>query len=146
MKTSYLWIWLAFHPYPQVIPTFCHMYGFSPSKIITFSSTCSWIDHPVSGLTCITIPVYLCSRHWYLLLAIQVNSLAHYAKGTLLHQQNASTACKYSISGSISLLVSSFHLSFTVLVHYQLFSIFSLRWWSTYLRATLRVCCTTSLD
>ena len=41
------------------------------------------------------------------------------------------TACHYSISGSISLSASSsFHLSFTVLVHYRSLNIFRLGKWS----------------
>ena len=29
-STSYLRVRLAFHPYPQLIPAFCHMHGFRP--------------------------------------------------------------------------------------------------------------------
>src|SRR4030042_42794 len=29
-RTSYFRVRLAFHPYPQLIPTLCHVYGFGP--------------------------------------------------------------------------------------------------------------------
>src|SRR5437764_401762 len=40
---------LAFHPYPQVIPEFFNIHGFGPPAGVTQPSTCSWIDHLVSG-------------------------------------------------------------------------------------------------
>ncbi len=29
-RTSYLWVRLAFHPYPQLIRVFCHIHRFGP--------------------------------------------------------------------------------------------------------------------
>jgi hypothetical protein len=48
------------------------------------------------------------------------NSLAHYAKGTRSPRKGAPTACKRTVSGSISLPSrGAFHLSLTVLVRYR---------------------------
>src|SRR3977135_3219951 len=49
----------------------------------------------------------------------------------LLAQQHASTACRHTVSVSISLPSrGAFHLSLTVLVHYRSLEVFSLRQWS----------------
>jgi len=58
-------------------------------------------------------------------LAININSLAHYAKGTLLLLQRckASTDCLHYILGSFNTKKVLFHLSLTVLVHYRLLKI-----------------------
>ena len=57
----------------------------------------------------------------FLTLQRTSNSLAHYAKGTpSLHLNGAPTACRHTVSGSISLPSrGTFHLSLTVLVHYR---------------------------
>ena len=59
-------------------------------------------------------------------LAPHSNSLVHYAKGTplavlsLAQEHRPSTACRFMISGSISLpFRGSFRLSLTVLVHFR---------------------------
>ena len=49
---------LAFHPYPQVIPKLFNAYGFGPPLALTPASTCSWIDHFVSGLQYLTKSPY----------------------------------------------------------------------------------------
>jgi hypothetical protein len=41
---------LAFHPYPQVIQEIFNFQWFGPPQRFTVASTCSWIDHLVSGL------------------------------------------------------------------------------------------------
>ena len=53
-RTSYLQVRLAFHPYPQVIPRLFNVSGFGPPLALTPASTCSWIDHFVSGLQHLT--------------------------------------------------------------------------------------------
>ena len=76
---------MAFHPYPQVIQTVFSRYWFGPPHGFTRASTCSWIDHPVSGLirtTCALFRLAFASAPLSLNLAIQINSLTHYAKGT----------------------------------------------------------------
>ena len=53
-------------------------------------------------------------------LACNTKSLTHYTKGTPSGPIAPPTACKHSVSGSISLPSrGSFHLSITVLVHYR---------------------------
>ena len=70
-------------------------------------------------------PIQTCFRFGseclFLTLRRTSNSLAHYAKGTPSpHQSGAPTACRSTVSGSISLSArSTFHLSLTVLVHYR---------------------------
>ena len=49
-RTSYLWVRLAFHPYPQLIQRFCNNDRFGPSRKFSCVSAWPWIDHPVSGL------------------------------------------------------------------------------------------------
>ena len=49
-RTSYLRVRLEFLPYPQVIWTLFNEYQFGPPLDFTLASTCSWIDHTVSGL------------------------------------------------------------------------------------------------
>ncbi len=65
------------------------------------------------------------SEHDALNLASQIDSPDHYAKGTQspipLAGHRAPTACKFAVSGPISLpFLGSFQLSLTVLVHYRL--------------------------
>ena len=49
-RTSYIPIRLEFLRYPQVIPDYFNRRGFGPPQRFTAASTCSWIDHQVSGL------------------------------------------------------------------------------------------------
>ena len=49
-RTSYLRVRLEFHRYPQVIPSRFLVSGFGPPVRVTEPSSCSWIDHSVSGL------------------------------------------------------------------------------------------------
>ena len=73
---------------------------------VTAPSTCSYLDHHVSGLIQRTErPVQTRFRYAYtyrLRLARQIKSLTHYTKGTL-SPLRASTVCRHSVSGSISL-------------------------------------------
>src|ERR671932_648757 len=65
-------------------------------------------------------------------LATQTNSSAHSSIGTPSHPSlDAPTACKRTVSGSISLpFRGSFHLSLTVLVRYRSPTVLSLGAWS----------------
>ena len=73
---------------------------------VTAPSSCTCLDHSVSGLIPRTErPVQTRFRFAYsyrLKLARQIKSLTHYTKGTWSPFQ-APTACKHSVSGSISL-------------------------------------------
>src|SRR5205807_3087638 len=54
-RTSYLWVRLAFHPYPHLIQRFCNNDRFGPPRKFSCASAWTWIDHPVSGLILQTI-------------------------------------------------------------------------------------------
>ena len=41
---------MAFHPYPQVIPSVFNRSGFGPPRDLTPASACPWVDHPASRL------------------------------------------------------------------------------------------------
>ena len=73
---------------------------------VTAPSTCSWLDHSVSGLIRRTErPVqtrFRCAYTYRLKLARQIKSLTHNTKGTQ-SPLRAPTVCKYPVSGTISL-------------------------------------------
>ena len=56
-STSYLQVWLAFHPYPQVIQRLFNANWFGPPLRVTVTSSCSRVDHLVSRL----LPLTLCA-------------------------------------------------------------------------------------
>ena len=134
-STSYLRVCLAFHSYPHLIGAFFIRLPFGPPLRFTAASAWTWIDHSVSGLphttqSCLrttnalfrlgfpSAPALLCLN-----LAAYGNSPAHYTKGTPSpepSQAPALTACKSTVSGSLSLPSRGpFHLSLTVLLHYR---------------------------
>ena len=115
---------MAFHPYPQVIPSVFNRSGFGPPQSLTSASACPWIDHPASRLRLAT------DRHLKgslslrlgscLNLAANRNSLAHSTKGTPSQRMAAPTARGRTVSGTVSLPSrGAFHLSLTVLVRYR---------------------------
>ena len=73
---------------------------------VTSPSTCSWLDHPVSGLKQRTErPVqtrFRCAYTYRLKLARYFKSLTHNTKGTP-SPFRAPTVCKHTVSGAISL-------------------------------------------
>jgi hypothetical protein len=107
-RTSYLQVRLAFHPYPQVIRTFCNRYRCGPPRRVNFASTCSWVAHLVSCLIRATMrPIqtrfrYASTCDW-LRLATRINSVAHSPKGTLSGDCPPLTGCKQTVSETISL-------------------------------------------
>ena len=74
---------------------------------VTAPSTCPWLDHPVSGLMPRTKrPIktrFRCAYAYRLKLARNTKSLTHYTKGTRSPLKGAPTACRHSVSGSVSL-------------------------------------------
>ena len=101
---------MAFHPYPQLIPWFFNTSGCGPPFRLTGTSAWPRIDHPASGLRCATgRPVqtwFPCGFACRLNLATRRNSLTHDAKGTRsssLEGIRTSTACRHTVSGSVSL-------------------------------------------
>ena len=120
---------MAFHPYPQLIPSVFNLSGFGPPRRLTVASTWPWVDHSASGLEHATMialfglafatatPHGLTSRH-------ATNSQAHSSKGTPSPPTpkcaKALTDCKRTVSGTISLPSrGTFHHSLTVLIHYR---------------------------
>ena len=128
---------MEFLRYPQVIPDYFNRRGFGPPLRFTAASTCSWIGHQVSGLRHTTSrPVQTRFRFGSatlsLNLAIQRNSPARSTKSTTSHACGALSACKHTVSGSLSLPSrGAFHLSLTVLFAIGHMVVFSLRRWSS---------------
>ena len=123
-RTSYIRVRLEFLRYPHVIRQLFNGGRFGPPLSFTSTSTCTWIGHPVSGLLHATIALltlgfpaapylkYLTSLHTITRRTV-LQKVPHRALGALC-------ACKHKVSGSISLPArGSFHLSFTVLLHYR---------------------------
>ena len=73
---------------------------------VTAPSTCSWLDHRVSGLKQRTErPIqtrFRCASAYRLKLARYFKSLTHYTKGTQ-SPLRAPTVCRYPVSGTVSL-------------------------------------------
>ena len=76
---------------------------------VTPPSSCTWLDHSVSGLKPRTErPVqtrFRCASTYRLKLARQTKSLTHYTKGTRSPMM-APTVCRHPVSGSLSLPLS----------------------------------------
>ena len=136
-RTSYIPVRLEFLRYPQVIPDYFNRRGFGPPQRFTAASTCSWIGHQVSGLRHATLRS-IQTRFRFgsvtlsLNLATQRNSPARSTKSTTSHACGALSACKHTVSGSLSLPSrGAFHLSLTVLFAIGHMVVFSLRRWSS---------------
>ena len=82
---------------------------------VTAPSTCSWLDHSVSGLKQRTErPVqtrFRCAYAYRLKLARYFKSLTHYTKGTP-SPLRAPTVCRRPVSGTVSLPSSGFFSPF----------------------------------
>ena len=123
---------MAFHPYPQLIPSVFNLSGFGPPRGLTRASPWPWVDHSASGPEHTTTPPKggyalfrlafatatppgLTSRH-------VPDSQAHSSKGTPSpHPKGkALTACRHTVSGTLSLPSrGTFHHSLTVLIRYR---------------------------
>ena len=92
------------------------MRGFGPPVSVTLPSTCPWIDHPVSGLRHLTKRAintrFRFAYTLWLKLARYRKSLTHYTRGTRSHGMRAPTACRRSVSGSISPPLSGYFSPF----------------------------------
>ena len=122
---------MAFHPYPQLIPSFFNSNGFGPPPGVTRASPWPWVDRFGFG-SAATYSSSPCSDSLSLRLRfsrsltshVTSNSPDHNAKGTQsavpARADQPPTACRHTVSGSVSLAARrSFHLSLTVLVHYR---------------------------
>jgi len=119
---------LAFHRYPQLIREFFNTHRSGPPRGFSRASPWPWVDHLVSGLRHATVSPYSDSlslrlRDSPLNLATYRNSPVRYAKSTRSPRpegHRAPTACRHTVSGSISLPSrGSFHLSLTVLAGFH---------------------------
>ena len=112
---------------------------FGPPQRFTIASTCSWLGHSVSGLRRDTYhPVQIRFRFGFVALPLNLashrNSPARSTKSTRSHAYGALSACKLTVSGSVSLPSrGSFHLSLTVLFAIGHMVVFSLLGWSPFL-------------
>ena len=122
---------MAFHPYPQLIPSVFNLSGFGPPQHLTAASPWPWVDHSASGPEHTTTPPHnggyalfrlafaaatppgLTSRH-------VPDSQAHSSKGTPSPHKEALTDCRHTVSGTLSLPSrGTFHHSLTVLIRYR---------------------------
>ena len=112
---------------------------FGPPQRFTIASTCSWLGHSVSGLRHDTShPLQIRFRFGSVSLTLNLashrNSPARSTKSTTSHLKCALSACKLTVSGSISLPSrGSFHLSLTVLFAIGHWVVFRLGGWSPHL-------------
>ena len=140
---------MAYHLYPQLIPSLCNVSRFGPPRAVRLASPWPWVAHPVSGLIPTTIRL-IQTRFRYgfgcysLNLAAEINSQAHSPRGTpsgiaprtgFRHSTDTPLALRLLVSLRFQVLFHSpnrgtFHLSLTVLVHYRSPSVFSLGEWT----------------
>ena len=94
------------------MPAVFNPHGFGPPGAFTLPSACSWLDHLLSGLLRETERTFRTRFRFgsgpeTLNLAPRSNSRAHYAKGRRsgipIAGHSPPTACRYMVSGSISL-------------------------------------------
>ena len=122
---------------------------FGPPQGFTPASSCSWIGHQVSGLRHATIRLIRTRSRFgsvtlSLNLATHRNSPARSTKSTTSHSCGAMSACKHTVSGSLSLPSrGSFHRSLTVLYSIGYMVVFSLTRWSSLIPTGFLVSCRT---
>ena len=108
---------MAFHPYPQLIRRLFNVNRFGPPWRFTATSPWPWIDHLVSRLPrCTVRPIqtrFRCgSTPWGLNLAQQEQLVGSLYKRHAVRSEDPPTACKHTVSGTISLAVSAFFSPF----------------------------------
>ena len=112
---------MAFHPYPQLIPSVFNLSGFGPPRRLTGASPWPWVDHSASGLDPATQHAlfglaFATATPHRLTSPRSTNSQAHSSKGTPSPHTEAPTDCRHTVSGTISLPSrGTFHHSLTVL-------------------------------
>jgi hypothetical protein len=123
---------LAFHPYPQLIPSVFNLSGFGPPRRLTVASPWPWVDHSASGPEHTTTPPHRGYALFRLAFAAATppgltsrhvpDSQAHSSKGTPSPHAytRALTDCRHTVSGTLSLPSrGTFHHSLTVLIRYR---------------------------
>jgi hypothetical protein len=121
---------LAFHPYPQLIPSVFNLSGFGPPRGLTRASPWPWVDHSASGPEHTTTPQQRGYALFRLAFATATppgltsrhvpDSQAHSSKGTPSPNKPALTDRRHTVSGTLSLPSrGTFHHSLTVLIRYR---------------------------
>lgn len=122
---------MAFHPYPQLIPSVFNLSGFGPPRGLTRASPWPWVDHPASGPQHTTTPHTRGDTPYSDSLSLRLphngltsrhvsDSQAHSSKGTPSPHKEALTDCRHTVSGTLSLPSrGTFHHSLTVLIRYR---------------------------
>ena len=108
---------MAFHPYPQVIPSVFNRSGFGPPRGLTLASACPWLAHLASRLQHTTNFALL--RLAFASARFSNLTLPHTATRWLILQKarrhsinTAPTACRRMVSGTISLPSSGYFSPF----------------------------------
>ena len=131
-RTRYLRVCLDFHSYPQLIASVFNLSAFGPSGTFTSPSTWPWIDHSLSRLPHTTKVAHfalafamapplkgLTEQYTVTRRLIMQKARSHplhthcwYRPYGPLKCHRAPTACKFMVSGSISLPLQGFFSPF----------------------------------
>jgi hypothetical protein len=143
-RTSYLWVRLAFHRYPQLIRIFCNRSRFGPPQACSARFSLAMGRSPSFGSIRTNYPPFRTrfrsgSACPWLSLARTAHSSAHSTKGTPSPHHVTWGLRPAGSAGFQDLFHSprrgAFHRSLTVLVHYRSMAVFSLGRWSALLPA-----------
>ena len=125
-STSYLQVWLAFHPHPQLIRKLFNAYRFGPPFRVTGTSTWSRVDHLVSRLPqrtktpcsdSLSLRIRI-SRYLTLLVTVTRRFIMQKARCHTIKVLQPLVGAWFQELFHSSIR-SAFHLSLTVLVHYR---------------------------
>ncbi len=109
---------MAFHPYPQLIQAVFNQHWFGPPQVVTPASPWPRVDHPASRLLHATErPIqtrFRCGLGKSLTLPPRITSrlIMQKARGRSGQAHGASTACRHTVSGTISLPSKGFFSPF----------------------------------
>ena len=125
-STSYFPVWLAFHPYPQVIRSLFNDNQFGPPRCVTSASTCPRVDHQVSRLLLPTICALFRLSFDADSYLKYLSSLVTVTRRLIMQKARCHSLKLLQPLVSVwfqelfhSVIHGSFHLSLTVLVHYR---------------------------
>ena len=115
---------MAFHPYPQLIPQFFNIGGFGPPREVNRASSWPWVDHLASGLPHATqfalfrLAFATASPQSGLTLQHRVThrlimqKARRQARSNPKVQGRPPTACRHTVSGTISLSLQEYFSPF----------------------------------
>jgi hypothetical protein len=145
-RTSYLRFRLAFHPYPHVIRAVCNPHRFGPPRAVTHASPCTWVAQAVSGLPPATARFH--TRFRYGSAYNWLNRPRRVTRRIILQKARRQaglrpsppTACKHTVSGSISLPSPGYFSPFPHgTVRYRSLRVARLGQWAAQLQTGLHV-------